>query len=206
MLPIVIPKFGPRHTLLTALGRRILFLSVKLQRQPIKLLTRRVLKIPPSEPWVAALRFGIGSCGSRQAVDMWSRRHAYAGNRKITLNRIDPTGAGIWHRYHQNFSHSVTLKYNNLCGTDMPRYFGGSPEWDPMVGWHSVWPWPPLGWLVGLLKPGFSLGTEDNLPLGNKSWQPPFLKTRWICSVFTGIIIWPPFFPPLFAWRMLQHM
>ena len=70
MLPIVIPKFGPRHTLLTALGRRILFLSVKLQRQPIKLLTRRVLKIPPSEPWVAALRFGIGSRGSRQAVDM----------------------------------------------------------------------------------------------------------------------------------------
>lgn len=44
------------HTLST-LGMSIFFLSVKLYRWPIKLLTRRVLKIPPSlELWVAMLR------------------------------------------------------------------------------------------------------------------------------------------------------
>lgn len=42
--------------------------SVKLQRQPIELLTGRVLKISPSRPCVTMLRFGMGSCGSTQVV------------------------------------------------------------------------------------------------------------------------------------------
>ena len=34
-------------------------MTIKLHRQFIKLLTREVLKIPPSRPWVAMLSFGM---------------------------------------------------------------------------------------------------------------------------------------------------
>lgn len=48
------------HTLLITLGMGILFLSINLHRQSVKLLTGRVLKIPLFEPWVVMLRFGMG--------------------------------------------------------------------------------------------------------------------------------------------------
>lgn len=58
-IPTIDSKPGLRHTLPILLGVSVFFFpSIKLQGQPIKQLLRRVLKIPPSEAWVATLRFG----------------------------------------------------------------------------------------------------------------------------------------------------
>lgn len=51
----------------------ILLLSIKLYRQPVRLLPRRVLRIPPSEPRVATLSFGMGSCDLPR---LWTFEHS----------------------------------------------------------------------------------------------------------------------------------
>ena len=53
-------------------GHSILFLLMKLHMQTIKLLTRRVLKISPSEAQVVVCRFKMSSCGSSFVVDIWA--------------------------------------------------------------------------------------------------------------------------------------
>lgn len=40
----------------------------ELHGQPIQPLIRKILKLPPLEPWVAALIFEISSCGSPQVM------------------------------------------------------------------------------------------------------------------------------------------
>lgn len=49
----------------------IFFSPIKLHRQDFKWLTGRVLKIPSSEPWVATLRFGMGSHCLPLVMDFW---------------------------------------------------------------------------------------------------------------------------------------
>lgn len=51
-------------------GHSILFLLMKLHMQTIKLLTRSILKISPSELQAVACRFQKGSCGSSLVVDI----------------------------------------------------------------------------------------------------------------------------------------
>lgn len=93
ILPRLIQKSGLWHGLSIPLGVGIPFLSNKLHRQLIKL-PGTVLKIPTLAPWVATLRFGMDSCDSHWVMDVCASRNPYVGNRKITLNRTNPTAPG----------------------------------------------------------------------------------------------------------------
>lgn len=56
------PEIWPVAQTISNTGHSILFMTIKPHRHLLKLLTREVLEIPPSEPWMAMLRFGMGLC------------------------------------------------------------------------------------------------------------------------------------------------
>lgn len=64
MCPILSQRPGLWHTLLIMPALGILFLSIKLYRQPVKLLTGRTLKTSLCEPLMSMLRCGMSLCGS----------------------------------------------------------------------------------------------------------------------------------------------
>ena len=67
---ILIQKPAPWHTLSITLCLVFSFLSIELYGQIIKLLPGRVLKMPPSEPWMAMRRPGVGSWGLPHVMDV----------------------------------------------------------------------------------------------------------------------------------------
>lgn len=127
----------------------ILFLSVKLHGQPIKLLTGRVLKILPSEPQVVTLRFEMGSCGSLHVMDILASGTPKLGRKKITLNRTNPIALGMWNDgYHWNcvviLSHQRLVTGLALAGCVAQVFTGLS-----YVG--------PSGCVAQIFGPGFYL-------------------------------------------------
>lgn len=77
-------------------GHSILFCQSNYNWQSIRLLTRKILGIPPLELWVAMLRFGMALWVLPQNWDIWTSRHSYVRNRKSTLKRTSSTVPGIW--------------------------------------------------------------------------------------------------------------
>lgn len=118
----------------------LLFLSIRLHRQPIKLLTGRVLEIPPlSQIWDGFM-------------DIWTPRHPCVGNNnnKITLNRTNPITSKMWDGYLELCEHSVILKESDWSGTDRSHCPG--VYWAALNGaqWlcgMDLRPWFPPGWL-----------------------------------------------------------
>lgn len=180
----------------------VLSLTIKLHRQPIKLLTRSVLKIPPSEPWVATpdlgwfmwLTPGFRHLSTRASLCWEQKNYFKQSHPNCTRN--------VWEILLELCGHSVILKDRSFCHikgwhwlVGLPKCLLGSPEGNPVIVWHRSFTLAST-WVVEPLYRGFSLGTSANLPL---------LQARWAHSVFTGTIIWPlSLFPPS-AWRTLWH-
>ena len=188
ILPILTQKPSLWHLLSKTLGTGILFLWIKLHRQPIKLLTRRVLKILSSEPWVAVLRFGMGSCGSPWVLDISASGHPHFRNRRITLNRTNPTVPRTWDGYHQKevCSHSVSLKNRNWFGPDWlscPSIYWVALNGTQWLCGTNFWPRLPPGSL-GHYTLGFPWAWEKVCPTVTKIVKLPLLKATWALSVF----------------------
>lgn len=95
ILLILIQRPGLWHTLSITLGTNSLnFLSIKLSRQPIKLLSKNIQKI--SEPLEATLSWKGFLWHNLVYGHLSTGAHLYARNRKIVLSTTNPTVPGIF--------------------------------------------------------------------------------------------------------------
>lgn len=127
------------------------YFSVKLYRQPVKLLMERWLKILLLEPLIVLLRFGVGLC-LLWVMNIWAPGHPYIRNGKI--NHCKQNQPNYTRNTEQILlylcSHSVILLDSDWLGTDWWRCSGiflAAPNGTSWFCFRNLWLWLPPRWL-----------------------------------------------------------